>query len=71
VTTRRTYECNLCHERIGPADEPFTKRGIGIYFMSRPEWLTERNVSDVEHHLCWDCLRAIQRLPAPPESPTP
>lgn len=56
VTTKRTYECNLCH---GVINEDV--KGVGI------EWTTGNTLRPIlveaaESHLCNGCLTGIRNL---------
>jgi hypothetical protein len=60
MTVRRTYECNLCHG----SDESML---IGIYWASSKPFteFVQKGTREVEHHLCYGCLRAAQNITVP------
>lgn len=66
MTTKRRYECNLCHSEISPTDKSGFVEGRGVVFggshvpdqpifkFTRPE--------DAENHMCGPCLTSIRKL---------
>ena len=59
MTTRRTFECDICQSAI-----PDESKGRGFSFRnSGIEW---DNLARVEHHLCGTCIpMLIKALKAP------
>jgi hypothetical protein len=55
MTTRREFECNLCHERIAGGSG---KIGRGVEFCQQGiKWVT---IQQAENHLCDSCVQALQ-----------
>jgi len=55
MTIERTFQCDLCKTRLEPRHLVGLYWGAGVYLEERPS-------RDVEHHLCFPCLSAIQRF---------
>lgn len=52
MTTKRTFECNVCHSPI------FDARGRGFSFGSdRVEW---KALFQAENHICNHCIKALE-----------
>lgn len=56
MSVKREYLCDLCGDRINPDGT----NGVGIYWVSSN--IERRKVTDVEHHLCNCCIRAVRRF---------
>ena len=66
MTTKRTYECNLCRQGID-SEEALTLRrhGIGIYWGSGQagnEVIELRPLYQAENHLCDVCIAQLLRV---------
>lgn len=67
MTTKRTYECNLCHGALDPRSPPTRGllEGQGVVFGSsvgeQPPFRFV-NVTDAENHICAACIQGIRRL---------
>ena len=57
MTITRTYYCDLCNDLHQWQDEDF----IGIYWESNRK-LIEKPAREVEHHLCFNCIKQIIEL---------
>jgi hypothetical protein len=72
MTTRRTYQCNLCGTPIGITPE--STAGRGVYFDSgiKPAvWFKFVPTQQAEHHLCERCVEATVAGANPPATLPP
>jgi len=65
MTTKRLYYCNLCNERIEPADSSAGMPvHMGIYWDGSAGEIgfTVKPVRECETHLCLSCYESILRI---------
>lgn len=57
MTTKRTYECDLCRDAIKPSGFA-GKEGFGVHFVAGGDSVFKRP-SECEHHICHQCATNI------------
>jgi hypothetical protein len=59
MTTKRTYECNVCRSPIRPDPAAtFGKQGYGFRFNHGDESWQQTGLYQSENHICRECLIA-------------
>ncbi len=66
MTTRREWYCNLCRDGIASSNKTtndvLCRDGIGITFKDNGHKIIEREIHQVENHLCVRCIKSISDL---------